>query len=575
MTHTQSAETQFQAPNVNPWLVIAFIAIPVFVGSLDLTVVSAFLPELIIELQLPLQTNLDDASWVVSAYLLAYTVSLTFTGRLSDLIGRRAVYVACLLIFIVGSVLVATAQGAPSDWLYRMLRRVGQRPAPAVIDLVAVIIGRVVQALGAGALVPVSMALVSDMFPPERRAQPLGLIGALDTLGWVLGHLYGGLFLQVPVPVNFARSIGQTVQPVAGNPELATLPWQGLFWMNVPLTLLALGMVLWGLRNVPVQKSGGRFDYLGTALIVGALTTLNLALGANIDTSGATDFDSLSQLPEYAVPGVILAIGLFVAFFFVEARVKDPLINLGLWRRRNFTAGSLTNLFVGFCLMIGLVAVPILVNVRQDNIEDLRQAALSVGLLLSALTVPMALATVPGGWLAQRYGYRAVTMGGLLLSAVGFLVIWQTWELEISNFNITWQMAIVGLGLGLTFAPISASVINAADDRDRGIASALVLVLRLIGMTLSVSALTTYSIREVNRLAEIELGANAATADPFLYAEVYANIAVDVVAQLGLIGAVAAVLALVPAYVLVGSGNEYDNLAAEEPTPERVGVTGD
>jgi MFS family permease len=566
------AKSTFQKPDVNPWLVIAFIAIPVFVGSLDLTVVSAFLPELIIELQLPLQTNLDDASWVVSGYLLAYTVSLTFTGRLSDLIGRKAVYVTCLLIFIVGSVLVATAQGAPSDFLFRILRRMGQRPDPATIDLVAVIIGRVVQALGAGALVPVSMALVGDMFPPEKRAQPLGFIGALDTLGWVLGHLYGGLFLQIPVPIDFARSIGQTVTPLANNPEMATLPWQGLFWMNVPLTLLALGMVLWGLRKVPVQKSGGRFDYLGTGLLVGALIVLNLALGANIDTSGATDFDSLSQLPQYAIPGVITSIILFVAFFFVEARVKDPLINLDLWRRRNFTAGSLTNLFVGFCLMIGLVAVPILVNVRQEDISDLRQAALSVGLLLSTLTVPMALATIPGGWLAERYGYRSVTIGGLLMSTLGFVFVWQTWELGISNFNISWQMALVGIGLGLTFAPISASVINAADTRDRGIASALVLVLRLVGMTLSVSALTTYSIREVNRLAELELGASAA-ADPFLYAEVYANIAVDVLAQLGLIGAVASLLAIIPAWLLSGRGGEFEGF--KRKTDEVVRVAGD
>jgi MFS family permease len=552
---TPEAQNTFDQPNVNPWLVIAFIAIPVFIGSLDLTVVSAFLPELIIELQLPLQTNLDDASWVVSGYLLAYTVSLTFTGRLSDLIGRKAVYVTCLLIFIVGSVLVATAQGAPSDWLYGLLRRFGQRPDPAAIDLIAVIIGRVVQALGAGALVPVSMALVGDLFPPERRAQPLGMIGALDTLGWVLGHLYGGLFLQLPVPINFARSIGQTVTPLANNPELATLPWQGLFWMNVPLTLLALAMVLWGLRHVPAQKSGGRFDYLGTGLLVGGLIVLNLALGANIDTSGATDFDSLSSLPQYAIPGVITALMLFVAFFFVEARVKDPLISLGLWRRPNFTAGSLTNLFVGFCLMIGLVTVPILVNVRQEDISDLRQAALAVGLLLSTLTVPMAIATIPGGWLAQRYGYRPVTVGGLGLAAVGFVFIWQTWELGISNANISWQMALVGVGLGATFAPISASVINAADTRDRGIASALVLVLRLVGMTISVSALTTYSIREVNRLAELELGTSAASVDPFVYANVYANIAVDVLAQLGLIGAVACVLALVPAWFLSSESN--------------------
>lgn len=561
-----------QSTAVNPWLVIAFIAIPVFVGSLDLTVVSAFLPELIIELELPLQTYLDDTSWVVSGYLLAYTISLTFTGRLSDLIGRRAVYVVCLLIFIVGSILVATAQGAPSDWLYRIARRMGQRPDPAVIDLIAVIIGRVIQALGAGALVPVSMALVGDMFPPERRAQPLGMIGALDTLGWVLGHLYGGIFLQLPVPIGFAESIGQTVTPLADNPNLATLPWQGLFWMNVPLTLLALVMVLWGLRNVPQYRSEGRFDYLGTALIVGALTTLNIALGANIDVGTTTDFDSLSRLPSYALPGVLLAAGLFALFILVETRVKDPLINLKMFTRRNLSAGALTNLFVGFCLMIGLVSVPILVNVRQEDISDLREAALAVGLLLSTLTVPMAMATIPGGWLSERIGYRMTTLSGLLLSALGFTFIWQTWELEISNFNISWQMAMVGIGLGLTFAPISASVINAADQRDRGIASAMVLVLRLVGMTLSVSALTTYSLRQVNILVEQRLGTGAIGADPFLYAATYAEIAVDVLAQLGLIGVIACVLALIPAAMLSGRGTEPERASSSDTT---VSVTGD
>ncbi len=536
---------------VNPWLVIAFIAIPVFVGSLDLTVVSAFLPELILELNLPLQTYTDDTSWVLSGYLLAYTVSLTFTGRLSDLVGRRAVYVGCLLIFILGSVLVATAQGAPSDFINNMMRRFGQRPDPAVVDLIAVIFGRVVQALGAGGLVPVSLALVSDMFPPERRAQPLGLIGALDTLGWVLGHLYGGLFLQIPVPIEFARSIGQSVTPLANNPEMAGLPWQGLFWMNVPLTILALVMVLYGLRNVEMQRSGGRFDYLGTALLVGGLTALNVGLGANIDVGGATNFDQVNTLPpnwQYWVTGAVVA---FVLFGIVEHYVKDPLIPPKLFRRRAFNAGALTNVFVGFCLMIGLVAVPILVNVRQESPDDIRGAALAVGLLLSALTVPMALATVPGGWLSDRIGYRATTIIGMVMAMVGFGFMWQTWELSISDTNITWQMALIGVGIGLTFAPISASVINAADDRDRGIASALVLVLRLVGMTLAVTLLSSYALGEVNRRAEQVLGPEAA-ADIFAYAATYAEITVDVLAQLGLIGLVVAGVAIIPAGFLGG-----------------------
>ena len=131
---------------INPWLVLTVICIPVFIGSLDLTVVSAFLPELIVELELPLQSALDDAAWILSGYLLAYTISLTFMGRVSDLIGRRAVYVACLVIFIVGSVLVATAHQWPTDLLYSIYRRLGQRPDIGYVNLQAIIIGRVIQA---------------------------------------------------------------------------------------------------------------------------------------------------------------------------------------------------------------------------------------------------------------------------------------------------------------------------------------------------------------------------------------------------------------------------------------------
>src|SRR5690606_23602726 len=167
----------------------------------------AFLPELIIELELPLQTTLNDAAWILSGYLLAYTVSMTFMGRVSDLVGRRSVYVACLVIFLLGSVLVAAAHQWPTQFIYGLYRRLGERPDIAYVNLQVIILGRVVQALGAGALVPVSLALVGDLFPPERRARPLGLVAATDTLGWVLGHLYGGLMVQV-------------------------MPWQGIFWVN-------------------------------------------------------------------------------------------------------------------------------------------------------------------------------------------------------------------------------------------------------------------------------------------------------------------------------------------------------
>ncbi|MBZ0282120.1 MAG: MFS transporter [Anaerolineae bacterium] len=505
----------------NPWLVLGLICLPVFIGSLDLTIVSAFLPEIVLDLQLPLQTALDDAAWMVSGYLLAYAVSMTFMGRVSDLVGRRWVYIACLIVFIIGSIMVATAHQWPSDFLYSIFRRLGQRPEREMVTLLAIIIGRIVQALGAGALVPVSLALVGDLFPPERRAQPLGVIGAVDTLGWVLGHLYGGVLVQF-------------------------LPWQDLFWINVPVTAVILVVTVWALRNVPMHKTPGRFDLIGTLLITLALVGLIVGLGANVEVSSSTSgFEDLSTLPAYALPVLSAALICFLGFILVESRVKDPLIDLKLFRNRNLSAASVINLLVGFCLMIGLVSVPILVNVRAEDSEQLTEAALQVGILLSALTVPMALASVPGGWLSDRIGYQKTTLIGLGLAIIGFGLIWQTWTLEISDGLIAVEMALVGVGLGLTFSPISAAVINAASDEQRGVASALVIILRLIGMTVAVSALTTLSLNRITALAGAELGAQIS--DPDLYVEVYVRMTVRVLGELGLLGAVVCGAALIPA----------------------------
>jgi MFS family permease len=506
---------------MNPWIILALICIPVFIGSLDLTVVSAFLPELIVDLELPLQTQLDDAAWIVSAYLLAYAVSLAVTGRISDIIGRRRVYVVCLLIFVIGSILVAEAHTLPTDFLYSIYRRFGQFPDPGMVNLQAIIFGRVVQALGAGAMIPVSLALVADLFPPAHRARPLGVIGAIDTLGWVLGHLYGGIFVQ-------------------------QIPWQGLFWVNVPLTLFALVAVLFALRNVPQQRTPGRFDWLGALLLVGALIAFNVGLGgANVDVSVNTSMESLTVLPSNAAYLLPLSLVLLILFIVVERRVRDPLIDLRLFRSRDLSAGSLTNLFVGYCLFIGLVIVPILVNVRVESESNLRSAALQVGLLLSALTVPMALAAFPGGWLSERIGNRTTTLIGLSLALVGFVLIRITWTIEITDLWIILQMVIIGVGIGLTFSPISAAVIDSAPDDERGVASALVLLLRLLGMTISVSSLTTFALQRVNVLAAAELGAGVA--DPLQYANTYATITVGVLGELGLLGAVVVVIAILAA----------------------------
>lgn len=533
-----------------PWLILALICVPVFIGSLDLTIVSAFLPEIIVKLELPVQSVIDDAAWVVTGYLLAYTISMTFMGRVSDLIGRRRAFIACLIIFMIGSVIVAEvdpkAESGISGLLFNLLFRVqGVRPDPGSVALLTIIIGRVIQALGAGALVPVSLALVGDLFPAHKRAQPLGVIGAVDTLGWVLGHLYGGIMVRLfgeygAQFVSFFQSLGL---------NWAAPDWRALFWINVPISLIALAVTWWTLRDVPQKRGVGRFDWLGTLLIVGALTCLVLGLGANIEVSATTtDFTDIGGLPPYAAPMLAAAAVMFVLFVVVELRVRDPLFDLRIFRRRNLSAGLLTNLFVGFCLMIGLVSVPILVNIRLPDASQLAQAALQVGILLSALTVPMALAAVPGGWLSDRIGYRATTSLGLGLAVVGFAAIWQTWTLDVADGMIAVEMALVGVGLGLTFSPISASVINAADQDKLGAASALVIIMRLLGMTISVSLLTAFASQRLGMLAAAELGQQVI--DPMAAIDVYSRLTVQVLTEMGLFGAAICLIGLIPAQVL-------------------------
>lgn len=176
-------------------LVIALISIPIFIGALDLTVVSAVLPRVVTDLEIP-ATRLNDAAWIVSGYLLAYTVAMTFMGRLSDLIGGRKVYLLALVIFAFGSYWVAAADTWPMQLALRLCYQFHFYPDPPRVALVTLIIGRVIQAFGGGAMVPVGMALAGDLYPAAQRAKPLGIIAAVDTSGWVVGHLYGGILTR-------------------------------------------------------------------------------------------------------------------------------------------------------------------------------------------------------------------------------------------------------------------------------------------------------------------------------------------------------------------------------------------
>ena len=524
----------------SPWPVLALVCLPVFIGALDLTIVSAVLPTVIFELKIPVQTGLDDAAWIVSGYLLAYAVSMTFMGRVSDLLGRRRVFLICLGIFFLGSWWVAATEGTPAQLAFRLARLItGERPDRSMMALYALIAGRVVQAFGAGAIVPVSMALAGDLFPPARRALPLGLVGAVDTAGWVLGHLYGGIMVQY-------------------------FRWQVLFWINLPIVALAFALIWWALRGLKQTLASGGVDGWGTALISLSLIGLNVGLAANESTASSVALPDKS--PPYAVPVLIGAAVAFLAFLWVERRSAAPLLNLQRFSDRNVRAATTTNLLVGFCLMVGLVSVPLLINAVGARTSE--EGALVSGYLLSAFTIPMALAAIPGGLLAERLGFRWTTALGLALALAGFILMTR-WQPEMARLAVEWVAALgsrtaptpemwqsllrmiaglllAGVGLGVTIAPIGAAVINAVPDSERGIASALVIILRLIGMTVSVSGMTTFGVRREAALLKSAL-AGVPLTEAQKIGEVTQRVTTQVTSEMAWIAAGVCVLALIAA----------------------------
>jgi MFS family permease len=519
-----------------PGLILALVCLPVFIGALDLTIVSAVLPDVIRSLTLEIQ-KLDVAGWVVTGYFVSYAISMTFMGKVSDIAGRRLVYLLCLAIFFVGSWLVAASPGWPAGVALRVMHLFQNHPSPVFASLDALIAGRVVQAFGAGAMVPVSMALVADLYPPEKRALPLGIIGAVDTAGWVLGHLYGGIMVQF-------------------------MSWPYLFWINLPVVAVIFCITWWGLAGLPRMDVKGGIDWIGVMLLGTALLLLNIGLGAPEPGLEGSAAPSPHRLYWVAGAAVVFAI-----FLISQRRVRDPILDLRIFSNRNLSAASGVNLLVGFCIMVALVSVPIFINVA--GAADTRKAALITGYLLCAFTVPMALAAIPGGWLSERLGYRTSVVVGLITAIAGFWMM-SLWKVEMAAQAVAFfdslrqgpalsdargtgfmaaGLALAGIGIGLTIAPIGTAVINGVGEQDRGMASSLVIILRLIGMSVSMSSMMAYGLRRTTVLSREMLGP-----DDALDLEKTARVALDVVtkitSEIALISLAVTVMALGVALLL-------------------------
>lgn len=287
-------------------LALAALSVGVFVSGLDQTVVVAVLPKIITDLHVPI-TDLDEAAWIVTAYLLGYTVAMPALARAADVYGYRALFAVCAALFAVGSWWAAVANGL---W-----------------PLVA---ARAVQALGGGGMVPVALAAAAALYGGRARVLALGAIAGAAEAGAVLGPLYGALMVQ-------------------------ELGWRSIFWVNLPLVavlLLSVGALL----RVRTARMG-RVDYAGALLIGIALLALSLGLSGK----------SGSALERHRALLLVTAAIVGAGFVAWQARARWPLISLSLFARRPFASANAANLFIGAALIVALVEVPLFASIVLDK----------------------------------------------------------------------------------------------------------------------------------------------------------------------------------------------------------------
>ena len=510
---------------------LALAAVAVAFAAADTYVVVLALPDMMTGVGVSIQ-ELQRAAPVVSGFLLGYVAMLPLVGRIADVRGRLPVLVAGLLVFAAGSLVTAAAY-----------------------DLASMVVGRFLQGVGGGALVPATLALVADLYPVERRGVPLGLVSAVQELGSVLGPLGGAVVLAVAdwrgifvvnLVVSLALALALTRLGATARHQDAesarlhaartpsrcqrTLPDPiGLLLLLVALGAAALVFVqptaimrdvTWGQLFIPQLGSGRWTTPLGIAAILAAVLLVARCAVARrplIDlrswARSAGHVDLLGAvLLAIVLGGVILAfatadpsVQVFSAqgvWYLIAAAIAALALALHLRRtpdplvplgalRRTPAWGS-----VVVSLLIGAALVAALVDVplfaRTTIYSD---SQLDAALVLVRFLVALPVGAVAGGYLTRRLPAGLVTGAGMLLAALGFLAMTRWDDDALRHLVVTVPLVVGGLGFGLALAPVNAAVLAATDSAAHGVVSSLVVVARMVGMLVGLSGLTTLGLR--------------------------------------------------------------------------------
>jgi len=411
----------------NPWAILIVVSLGFFMTLLDLTIVNIAIPNMIDKLH----ASLDDVLWVINAYALVLAVLLITAGRLGDLLGQRTMFFAGVALFTAASVACGLAPTA--GWLIAF---------------------RAMQGLGAAALMPQTLAILTMVFPPERRGAAFGVWGAVAGVATVAGPTLGGLLVTA-------------------------FDWRYIFFINLPIgvIVLILTMVL-----IPDLRTGREhsFDIAGTVLASGALLAICYALveGQRYDWGTIGGIISIPLI--FAVGLVLLAI-----FIWVQARRQtgEPLVPFALFRERNY---ALMNVVAAF-ISIGMLGIFLPLSIYLQNV--LGFSALKAGLTLAPASVISMFVAPVAGQLTDRIGGKFILMSGLILFAggMGSIVI-------IAQTNSAWYdflapQIVAGIGIGCTFPPLTTVAMRNINPMMAGAASGVFNTTRQVGTVIGTAGI--------------------------------------------------------------------------------------
>jgi EmrB/QacA subfamily drug resistance transporter len=405
------------APRVR--LIFGALMLVILLASLDQTIVATALPTIVGDLG-----GLEHLSWVVTAYLLASTITGPLYGKFGDLYGRKPTLQVAIVIFLVGSMLCGIAQNMP--------------------ELISF---RAVQGLGAGGLITTTIAVVGDIIPPRDRGRYQGIFGAVFGVSTIVGPLLGGFFVD-------------------------NLSWRWIFYVNLPVAAVAM-VVIGAVFHTRAERVEHAVDYAGAALLAGGLSAVVL-----FTSLGGTTFAwSSSESVVLAVLGVVL----LAVFLVAERRASEPILPLELFRNRIFSVCAGIGFIIGLALFGSVTYLPIFLQVVKG------QSPTASGLQLTPMMGGLLVTSIVSGRLISRFGrYKPFPVAGTAVMTVG-MVLLSRLDIHSTGPYAALSMLVLGLGLGMVMQVLVLAVQNAVDYRHMGVATSGSLLFRQVGGSIGIA----------------------------------------------------------------------------------------